>query len=144
MGNDSFLRCFYDIMVECGMGPPPLEQWLELATNNAELWPIMAPLPEGAASQPGMPPGRLMIGGVIFKGHTVHIAVRPEWRGRWIRPSMLKAWRTRYEHHCDLYATPDASNKAACELAERLGFRRQGSAGQSVIYVKERTTCPQS
>jgi RimJ/RimL family protein N-acetyltransferase len=42
----------------------------------------------------------------------------------------------------DIYATPPASNKAACELARRLGFREQGRIGQSIIFIKERS-CPQ-
>lgn len=129
-----YLRAFYDIMGECGMLRPPWEVWRAYASDNAELWPIMG------RSQDGAP---LMVGGVLFKGHTIHIAVRPDWQGRWIRPSMLKAWRQHYTHECDLYATPMADNAAACELAERLGFQRRGTSGQSVIYVKEKVPCPQ-
>jgi RimJ/RimL family protein N-acetyltransferase len=143
MNNDVYLRRFYDILGECGTARPPWEQWREFARENAEVWPIMGNLPAGVAQPHGMPAGRLMIGGVLFKGHSIHLAVLPEWRGRWIRPSMLKAWRKHYQHDCDLYATPDIDNKAARALAERLGFRLQRTLGQSAIYVKERTACLQ-
>lgn len=127
--NDA-LRDFYEILGACGMQRPPWDVWYAAATDNAELWPIIR--------------GGRMIGGVLFKGHSIHIAVLPEWQGRWVTKSMLRAWRTQYEHECDLYATPDTSNRAACELCERLGFRLQRRLGQSSIYVKERTLCPQS
>lgn len=131
--SDDVLRACYEILADCGMERPPFEEWRKTATDNGEVWPI-----GGVENGVGK-----VIGFVLFKGHSVHIAVKPEWRGRWIKPSMLKAWRTKYEHDCDLYATPDRFNKAACELAERLGFRRQYTLGQSIVYVKERTTCPQ-
>lgn len=129
MNNDLFLRQFYDIMAEAGMQRPPWAVWVKEATNNAELWPIM---------KHGQ-----MIGGALFKGHSIHIAIKPEWQGRWITRTMLRAWRESYTHDCDLYATPDTSNAAACALAERLGFRLKRKLGQSSIYVKERTTCLQ-
>jgi ribosomal protein S18 acetylase RimI-like enzyme len=124
MNTDLFLRQFYDIMVACGSNPPPWEQWRVFARANAELWPIEA--------------GGKMVGGVFFKGHTIHIAILPEWHGRWLQRKHLRAWR-QFEHAADLYATPEASNTAACELARRLGFRLMGVRGQSAMYVKERT-----
>lgn len=126
--QDALFRTCYDILGEVGMERPPYEDWLREVTDNAEIWPI------------GVGPNReTLVGFVLFKGHSVHVAVKPEWHGRWIRPSLLKIWRTQYSHDCDLYATPDRFNKPACELAERLGFRRQSSLGQSIIYVKEAT-----
>jgi hypothetical protein len=100
-----FLRRMYDILGECGEELPPWKQWRAFATENAELWPI-----EG---------GGKMIGGILFKGHTMHVAVLPEWRGRWVKPSQLRAWR-QFQHPVNLYATP--TNEESRELAVRLGF----------------------
>lgn len=122
--DEQYLRQFYEIMGECGMIRPPWEAWRAHATENAQLWPI------GTAGK--------MIGGVLWKGHTVHIAVLPQWQGRWLRKAHLAAWK-QFTHECDIYATPMADNQAACRLAERLGFERQGPSGQSIIYVKPRT-----
>lgn len=131
MTNLDILRRFYEIIGECGMIRPPWEVWREHATDNAEVWPIAR--------------GGEMVGGILFKGHTIHIAVLPEWHGRWMTKTILRAWRESYTHDCDLYATPMTANKAACQLAERLGFRKEGPAGQSTIYVKDKRveTCRQ-
>jgi RimJ/RimL family protein N-acetyltransferase len=123
------LRTCYEILGECGMERPPFEEWRRTASENGEVWPI-------AGVDKGEP---LVVGFVLFKGHSIHVAVKPAWRGRWIKPSMLKAWRSKYEHECDLYATPDRFNMPARRLAERLGFRLQYTLGQSAVYVKERT-----
>jgi GNAT superfamily N-acetyltransferase len=135
-----YLREFYDIMGKCDMPRPPYAEWRAWATDNAEVWPING--------------GGKMIGAVLFKGHTIHIAVLPEWRGRWIKPSMLKAWRNEYPHAADLFALPHDDNREACELAERLGFReapgrawdafgnQQSEAAGRKIYVKESACHP--
>lgn len=127
---EDLLRSCYDILADAGMSRPPYQEWRNHALDNAEVWPIR--VHNGDTME--------MVGFVLFKGQSVHIAVKREWHGRWIRPSMLKAWRKHYQHDCDLYATPDTENRAACELAERLGFRLQKTLGKSSIYVKERTT----
>lgn len=143
-----YLRDFYEIIGECGQARPPYEVWREWATDNADFWPIGA--------------GAKLIGGVLFKGHTVHIAVLPQWQKRWIKPSHLRAWR-QFPHTVDLYATPLASNVAACRMAEALGFRLAtegeadafsplrhvtGLGSGRTIYVKPRNvhaeeSCPQ-
>jgi RimJ/RimL family protein N-acetyltransferase len=127
MSDDQFLRQFYDILGQTEGTRPPVEAWLAFARENAQLWPIEC---DGK-----------MVGGVLWKGHTVHIAVLPEYHGRWLRRSHLRAWR-QMQFPVDVYATPAADNAAACELARRLGFREQGRAGQSIIFIKERS-CPQ-
>lgn len=125
------MRDFYDVMQACGMNVPPIEAWLAHYSQNSELWPIMR---EGK-----------MIGGVLFKGHLVHIAVRPEWHGRWITRDMLRGYRS-WIHDVPIVATPPRENAQACALAERLGMKRTGvtgPGGQFIIYEKEPNPCPQ-
>jgi RimJ/RimL family protein N-acetyltransferase len=118
------LRDFYDVMGACGMARPEWEAWHAWATDNAELWPLTDKT------------GKL-VGGVFFKGHTVHIAVHPDWQGKWISKTMLKAYRE-WTHECEIVATPPADNVAACELARRLGFKERGrTSADYIIFVKE-------
>lgn len=126
--NDLLRQC-YDIMLECGQKAPPFDEWAAHATDNAEVWPINR--------------GAEMVGFVMFKGHTIHVSVRPAWQGRWVTKEMVRAWREDYPHACDLYATPDTDNLRARALAARLGFRLKTIVGNSAIYVKE-AKCPQS
>lgn len=136
-----FLREFYDIIGECGIPRPPYEAWRAWATDNAELWPVCHQ--------------EKMVGGVLWKGSTVHIAVRPGWHGRWVRPSHMRAWRA-WNHQTTLYATPSDDNAEACALAKRLGFREaperavdafgpehERLAAGKKIFVKEAPCHPQ-
>lgn len=127
----TYLRDFYDVMGECGLDRPPWEAWHAWASDNAELWPLTDR-------------NRKLVGGVFFKGQTVHIAVKPEWQGRWVSKTLLKAYR-QWTHDCEIVATPPADNRAACELAQRLGFVRRGPTpnGQFIVFVKEPTCHPQ-
>lgn len=136
--DESTLRAFYEIIGATGAPRPSWEVWKEHASDNAELWPIQR---EGK-----------MIGGVLFKGHTVHIAILPEWHGRWITKAMLRAWR-QFDHGVNLYATP--TSDSARVLAERLGFVlcKDDDPGVGILwrvvspnhktYVKERNPCLQ-
>jgi RimJ/RimL family protein N-acetyltransferase len=125
----TYLRDFYDVMGACGMTRPGWEAWHAWATDNAELWPLTDKT------------GKL-VGGVFFKGQTVHIAVHPEWQGRWISKALLRAYKT-WTHECEIVAAPEVGNKPARNLAERLGFEYRGLTpnGLFAIYVKE-ATCP--
>lgn len=125
----TYLRDFYEVMAECGLKPPPWEQWHAYATDNAELWPITDK-------------DRKLIGGVFFKGHTVHIAIKPQWQGRWISKALLKAYK-QWTHECEIVAHPAVGNTAARELAQRLGFKFKEITpnGMFAIYVKEPTPC---
>jgi len=126
VSEEDIRRELYAIMGECGMDRPPWEEWAVHARENAEVWPIEA---DGQ-----------MVGGILWKGHSVHIAVRPAYHCRWLKKSHLRAWR-QFAHPVALFATPAADNTRAVELAERLGFVRRGRTGQSIILVKE-ATCP--
>lgn len=119
-----YLREFYDIIGKCGMDRPPYEAWLKRATENAQVWPVMA---EGK-----------MVGGVLWKGHTAHVAVLPEWRGRWLRPSHLRAWLS-WDHPTDIYAKP--TTEEARRLAEKLGFVPIDEEGEPCTHVKRSAAC---
>lgn len=121
----TYLRDFYDVMGACGMARPEWEAWHAWATDNAELWPLTDTA------------GKL-IGGVFFKGHAVHIAVHPDWHGKWVSKALLKAYR-QWTHDCEIVATPEVANAAAREFAQRLGFKYRGLTdnGLFAIYVKE-------
>lgn len=124
------LRAFYDVMLACNLQPPAWEVWSAYATDNAEFWPIMDRRQEK------------LIGGVLFKGHTVHIAIHPDHQKRWITKAMLAGYR-QWTHDCEIVATPPVDNVAASNLAKRLGLVQRGATndGQFHIFVKERTIC---
>lgn len=122
------LERFYDLMVSCGIEEPlGREAWLKWASENSELWPIVK--------------NGEMVGGVLFKGHTVHIVVRNDWQGRWITKSMLRAY-PQWRPTCDVYAPIRKGNTKAVALAERLGFRLQNDAGLYLNYVKRKCDEP--
>ena len=120
------LRQFFDIMVAAGLNPPAWEVWSAHARDNAELWPI-----EKAGA---------MIGGVFFKGQTVHIAVRPDWHGRWISPTLRRAYDT-WTHDCPITTAIRPDNQAAIALATRLGFKFKADQGLYHLFEKEPTPC---
>ena len=124
----TYLRDLYAILERCGDKPPPFEEWHAYWTENAEFWPIVGK-------------DRKLIGGVLFKGHTVHVSVAPEWQCRWLTKTMLKAYRV-WTHDCDIVAHPHKSNARAIELCRRLGMRHDGTdpTGQFELFVKPATT----
>jgi RimJ/RimL family protein N-acetyltransferase len=121
------LRDFYEVMGACGLARPEWQAWQAWASDNADLWPIVK--------------NGEVIGGVFFKGQTVHIAIRPDWQGRWLTPSMIRAYKT-WAHECEIVAHPPKDNEAACQLAQRLGFKFRAPHNEFNVYVKE-PTCPQ-
>ncbi len=128
------LRAFYEVMGACGLARPPWEAWLAHATENAELWPLL--------DHTQTPPR--LFGGVLFKGHTVHIAIHPDYQRRWISKRLFRAYE-QWEHDCEIIAHPPVENVAARNLAHRLGFKYRGDTdnGLFAIYVKEPTCRPQ-
>jgi RimJ/RimL family protein N-acetyltransferase len=127
----TYLRDFYDVMGACGMARPEWEAWHAWATDNAELWPLTDKA------------GKL-VGGVFFKGHTVHIAVHPDWQGKWINKAMLRGYKA-WTHECEIHAAPEVGNKPARNLAERLGFKFRGLTDDGLFakYAKEPVPCQQ-
>lgn len=132
MEDERYLAPFYAIMEQAGMVPPPFRQWREALAENYALWPIEGERGSGE-----------MVGGILFVGHTIHIAVLPEWRGRWVRPSLLRAWREWTEIKADMYATPDASNKEAIELIRRLGAKHIRREGDHEVFILKEAPCLQ-
>lgn len=121
------LRRFYDIAVAAGRPMPPWEHWgptteLFQREGKIELWPIHA--------------GGQMVGGVMFAGDTLHIAVLPEWHGRWVTRAMRRAYDT-WTHAVDIRAPIRHDNGPAIRLATRLGFKFQQDQGLYHLYVKE-------
>ena len=125
-----YLRRFYDISAAAGVPiAEPWEQWGAamrdaMLQKKAELWPI------GAHGE--------MVGGVLLLADTVHVAVLPEWRGRWITKALRRAYDT-WTHSIPIRAIVKPDNRQVIELATRLGFRFQQDAGLYHIYVKEPT-----
>jgi len=124
------LDAFYDVMLACGMKPPPRQEWMAYARINADLWPIVR---EGK-----------FIGGIFFKGHTIHIAVLPEWHRRWVTKSILRAFKEGWQHDVKIYAAPEKSNTEAIAFIRRLGFKYECSEDNQEVYFKEPTCRPQS
>lgn len=124
------LRAFYDILARVDRQPDETpDVWCTrmrsaIDLRMAELWPISAP------------DQSLMIGGVMFVGHTVHIAVLPEWQGRWATRKLRRAYNT-WTHAVPIRAPIRPDNIRAIELATRLGFTFQQEAGMYHIYIKE-------
>lgn len=124
------MRHFYDVLVRCKLSPPPFEEWHAFYSVNTALWPIIA-----------RDTGE-MIGGVLFKGHLIHMAVVPEWQGRWLNKTVLRAYRT-WTNEADVIAAIPPDNTQAITLAQRLGWKHRGVEEGFEIYVKEKATCPQ-
>lgn len=125
------LRSFYDVMLAAKMAPPPWEMWRAALGQNFELWPMT-----------DQRRGGQLFGGVLFVGQTIHIAIHPDYHGRWLSKHLLKAYRT-WTHPCEIVATPPHDNRAARLLALKLGFKKRCRQGQFTMYVKEPTPCPQ-
>lgn len=126
------LRRFYDILVAADRQPDESpEAWCArlreaMLQQKADLWPLSAP---------GQP---LMIGGVMFAADTVHIAVLPEWQGRWATRRLRRAYDT-WTHAIPIRAPIKPDNSKAISLAKRLGFKFQQDQGLYHLYVKEPT-----
>lgn len=130
-----YLRTFHDIMAATKQWPPPWEVWAPqiralIAEGKAELWPI------------GL--GDKMVGGVLFGGNTIHIAVLPEAHGLWVNRRLRRAYDT-WTHDVPIVATIKPDNKAAIRLATGLGFvlKEEGPFPYHT-FEKEPKPCPQS
>jgi GNAT superfamily N-acetyltransferase len=125
-----YMPDFYQVLVRCGMKPPPYEQWRAHYSHNSDLWPITDR------------DTQRLIGGLLFKGHLVHIAIEPEWQGRWISKTLLRAERE-WTPQADVIAAIPPDNAKAIELVRRLGWKHRGQEEGFEIYAKEKAPCPQ-
>jgi ribosomal protein S18 acetylase RimI-like enzyme len=120
------LDALFDIMVACHMDVPLREQWIaHYMGENCELWPLMK--------------GDKLVGGILFTGHVLHIAVHPDWQGRWVTKDMLRGYRAWY-HEVTLYAYPHKNNAQAIELLKRLGWKQSQAETinpDHIVYIKE-------
>lgn len=118
------LRAFYDLMLLNGLQPGPYEAWRLMFAHNTEIWPIQR---EGQ-----------VIGGVLFRGHTVHIVVHPDWHSRWATKGMMRAVKT-WAHDVPITAMIGRDNQPSIRLAEHIGFKHASDQGIYQQYVKEPT-----
>jgi len=115
---------FYDIMVEAGIQPrQSREDWLKFFSEDSELWPIVK--------------GGEMVGGVLFRSNTVHIAIKPEWQKKWVTPSMMRAY-PHWKPLIDVIAPIQKGNEASARLAKRLGFELLEEQAEYLISVKRK------
>ena len=118
------LERFYDLMMACGIHDPiGREGWLRFYSENSELWPVIK---QGE-----------MVGGVLFKGHTVHIAIRPDWQKRWITKAMLRGY-AHWKPTVDVVAPINKQRPDARRLADRLGLVLRSEDDHYWYYVKEK------
>lgn len=122
--TDLALSQFFDLMLEAGIEPDASkDEWLRVFSEDSELWPILK--------------NGQMVGGVLFKGNTVHIAIKPEWRKRWITKSMLKAY-PQWKPLIDVKAPIRKDNADSIALAKRLGFELLEETETHCVYVKRK------
>jgi GNAT superfamily N-acetyltransferase len=119
------LEQFYDLMLECGITPEEgRDEWLAFFREDHVIWDIA---PKGE-----------VIGGVLFKGCTVHIAVKPEWHKRWVTKSMLRAYPY-WKPQIDVLAPIRKGNKDSIDLAEHLGLELLEENPTHYVYVKRKS-----
>jgi hypothetical protein len=117
------LERFCDIAIESGIPIQDRDAWMRVHELNSEVWPIQK---DGQ-----------MIGGVLFFGETVHIAVKPEWKKRWATREMLRAYPT-WTPLIDVLAPIAKTNLDSIRLAEHLGLERSRETDTHYIYVKRK------
>jgi RimJ/RimL family protein N-acetyltransferase len=116
----------YDIYLRAGLPVGARDAWLEFF-RDAELWPI---------ARDGKYIGMILIHQAPTGQVLIHIGVLPEWQGRWVTKSMLKAY-PHWKPQCPVYAIVQCHNTKTHILAQRLGFKPYRGAGGHTIYVKE-------
>ena len=84
--------------------------------------------------EPIMVEGRIA-GAVAMFENQIHIAVKPEYRGRWARRSMRERFLTeRVRRYGPLIAKPFKSNPTAVAFIERLSFKRMSEDENQITF----------
>jgi RimJ/RimL family protein N-acetyltransferase len=122
----------YVIYEKAGLPVGPRDQWLE-DFRDATLWPI---------ARDGKYVGMILLHQVPTGQVLIHIGVLPEWKGRWITKSMLKAY-PHWKPECPVYAMVERNNFSLHRLMRRLEFKFHADANDYLIYAKE-PSCPPS
>ena len=115
----------YDIYLRSGLPVGPRDEWLEFF-RDAELWPI---------ARDGKYVGMILIHQAPTGQVLIHIGVLPEWQGRWVTKSMLKAY-PHWKPQCPVYAMVGKSNRPTENLVRKLGFKYHSDAPEHHVYVK--------
>ena len=118
----------YHLMWQAGINVGNRDAWLDLYRHrDYEIWPI---------AKDGKYVGLFLMHQVETGQILAHIAVLPEWHGKWASKSMFKAYKL-WKPTCPIYAPIACANKEAQELATRLGWKAWRGADGYTIYVKE-------
>lgn len=116
----------YDIYLRTGLPVGPRDEWLEFF-RDAELWPI---------ARDGKYVGMILIHQAPTGQVLIHIGVLPEWQGRWVTKSMLKAY-PHWKPQCPVYALVERTNYSLCRTVRKLDFKLHSEANDYLVYVKE-------
>ena len=74
-------------------------------------------------------------GAILVKGNEIHVAVKPESRGRWLSRRLVKAFPGRLIDQYGLAVTSVMEdNETGINFVERLGFKRTGKEKGKVSY----------
>lgn len=76
--------------------------------------------------------GDVPVGGAVFHGEQVHIAVIEEFRGKWATKPVLAAFRESLKNCRKALINP--TNGAAARFAIRMGWKRTGSERGYDVY----------
>lgn len=125
----NLLAKFHEIATKAGLPIEPWDEWSQTFTPEVtEVWPIIK--------------GEETIGGVLFWHNTIHIAVLPEWQGKWVTKDMIKAYKT-WTHTVPIVAMIKLGDSHLEKFATRFGFVRRAIDEKYSYYIKE-PSCRQS
>lgn len=117
------LEKYLEIAIESGIEIDDRAAWLRDFSTDSEIWPIQK--------------NGEMVGGVLFKANTVHIAVKPEWQKKWATREMLRAYPS-WTPQIDVLAPIRKTNTDSIRLAQHLGFERREETDTHYIFVKRK------
>lgn len=78
-----------------------------------------------------------LAGALMAFRNKLHIVVRPEFHGRWLKRWMLAFLQDRIDEYGPLETTVFKSNDQAIRFVERLGFQRTDENDKEIRYTLE-------